>query len=115
MSDKMTNMKNIHTDSEFNDRTGLIVRISNKKNAKRLMRFGLLHYVSSKMSYVLLYVDTKKLGETIEMIRKENYVTSVEISKVRDLPIEYEGILEELNKEISDEKKKEKRDIFQLD
>lgn len=108
----MTDMKNINIDSDFKDRTGLIIRVSNKRNVKRLMKFGLLHYVSSKMSYVLLYVDTKNVEQTMERIRKENYVSSVEISHLKDLPIEYEGVLEELNKEINDEKKKRGLDTF---
>ncbi len=116
MSDKMTEetqeMKNINTESEFKERTGLIVRISNKRNVKRLMKFGLLHYISSKMSYALLYVDSKNLEQTIERIKKENYVSSVEISHLKDLPIEYEGVLENLNKEINDKKEKQGLDSY---
>lgn len=108
----MAEMKNINTESEFKDRTGLIVRISNKRMFKRLMKFGLLHYFSSKMSYVLLYVDNENIEETIRKIEKENYVNSVEKSKLKELPIEYENVLEKLDKEIKDENKKDDDSIF---
>lgn len=114
MNDKTTepDMKNINTDSDFKDRTGLIVRVSNKRNIKRLMKFGVLHYTSSKMSYALLYVDTENLDQTIAKIERENYVSSVEISQLRDLPIEYEGVLDQLKKEINEKKEKKGIDIF---
>ena len=105
-------MKNINIESEFKNRTGLIVQVSNKRNVKRLMKFGLLHYVSNKMSYALLYVDTKNVEQTIERIKKEKYVNSVEKSQLKDLPIEYEGVLDQLNKEIHDKKKKKSQDTF---
>lgn len=108
----MTEMKNINTKSDFKDRTGLIVRVSNKRNVKRLMKFGLLHYVSKKMSYVILYVDSNKIESIIERIRKENYVSTVEKSQLKDLPIDYDGVLDKLNKEISDKKKKENVETF---
>lgn len=108
----MTESKNINTESDFKERTGLIVRVSNKRMVKRLMKFGLLHYFSSKMSYAILYVYTDNLEQTIERIKKEKYVNSVEQSELRDLPIEYEGVLDKLNKEINGEKKKEGNDLF---
>lgn len=112
MIDKTEEMKNINVESDFKERTGLIVRVSNKRNVKRLMKFGLLHYVSSKMSYALLYVDSKNLEQTMERIRKENYVSTVEISHLKDLPIEYEGVLEKMKKEISDKKEKKESDRY---
>lgn len=112
MSEEMTEMKNINAESDFKDRTGLIVRVSNKRNVKRLMKYGLLHYVSRKMSYVILYVDTTDVENIMERIRKENYVSSVEKSQLKDLPITYDGVLDKLNKEIADKKKKEKIDTF---
>lgn len=108
----MTSMKNIHVESDFKDRTGLIIKISNRRMVKRLMKYGLLHYFSNKMRYALLYVDTNKLDQMIEKIKKEKFVNSIELSKLRNLPIEYDGILEKLNKEIVNEKKEKKQSIF---
>ncbi len=114
MSEKITatDKKNINTNSDFKHRTGLIVRVSNKRNIKRLMKFGVLHYTSSKMSYALLYVDTENLEQTIAKIEKENYVSSVEISHLRDLPIEYEGVLDQLKQEIEAKKEENGIDTF---
>ena len=108
----MTNMKNINAESDFKDRTGLIVRVSNKRNVKRLMKYGLLHYVSKKMSYVILYVDSNDVENIMERIRKENFVSSVERSHLKDLPITYEGVLDQLKQEIADKKAKKKIETF---
>ena len=112
MTDEVNQMKNINTESEFKDRTGLIVHVSNKRNVKRLMKFGVLHYVSSKMSYALLYVDSQNLEEIIKKIEKENYVSSIEVSQLKDLPIEYEGVLDQLTKEINDQREGKGKDIY---
>ena len=112
MTKEMQEMKNINTESDFQERTGLIIGISNKRNVKRLMKFGLLHYVSSKMNYALLYVDSKNLEQTIGRIRKENYVSSIEVSQLKDLPIEYEGVLDQLTKEINDQREGKGKDIY---
>lgn len=108
----MNEMKNINTASDFKGRTGLVVWVSNKRNVKRLMKFGLLHYISSKMNYALLYVDTDKKEEIMERIQKENYVSSVEESQLRDLPITYDDVLAELKEDIAKKKKKKKIDTF---
>ena len=55
----MNEQKNINTESDFEDRTGLVVWLNSKRNVKRLMNFGVLHYVSNKMDYALLYVTEK--------------------------------------------------------
>lgn len=103
----MTEQKNINTESNFENRTGLVVWLNSKRNAKRLMNFGVLHYISAKMDYALLYVDAKNVDSTIERLKKENYVTDVEVSLLRDLPSTYDDVLTEMQQEI-DEKKREK-------
>lgn len=108
----MSELKNINTDSVFESRTGLIVWLKGKRNTKRLMNYGLLHYVSAKLDYALLYVDTKKLDQTIERLKKEQDVKSVEQSELKDLPITYDGVLEDMQKEIERRKEQEKIETF---
>ena len=72
------------------------------------MNFGVLHYVSKKMNYAILYVTTDKVDQIIERLEKENYVKSVEISQLRDLPIHYDDVLEKLKQEIESKKREEK-------
>lgn len=108
----MDELKNINVDSDFENRTGLIVWLKSNRNVKRLMNHGLLHYVSKKMDYALLYVDSKDVERTISKLKKENYVKSVEESPLKDLPITYDDVLSDMQKEIDDKKKQEKLETF---
>lgn len=108
----MDEIKNINTESDFEKRTGLIVWLKTKRNVRRLMNFGLLHYVSNKMDYAILYVDTSQLEETLKRLRKENYVKSVEVSHLKELPASYDDVLENMKKEIEEKKQNDKYDIF---
>src|SRR5690625_4258507 len=111
----MNDLKNINTESDFENRTGLIIWLKSKRNVKRLMNFGVLHYVSKKMDYAIVYVDTINLNQTLERLNKENYVKSVEVSQLRDLPANYDDVLEEMKKEIEENKRQEKIDAFEQD
>jgi len=104
----MNDLKNINTESDFEKRTGLIVWLHSKRNIKRLMNFGVLHYVSKKMNYAILYVTTDKAEKIVERLTKENFVQSVEISQLRDLPIHYDDVLENIKQEIENKKREEK-------
>lgn len=108
----MADLKNINTESDFENRTGLIVWLKSNRNIKRLMNHGFLHYVSNKMDYAILYVDTKNLEQIISRIKKENYVKSVEESPLRDLPVEYNDVLTDMQKEIDEKKRKDKLETF---
>lgn len=108
----MKELKNINVESDFENRTGLIVWLKSKRNVKRLMNHGLLHYVSNKMDYALLYVDTKNVERTIGKLKNENYVKSVEESPLKDLPITYDNVLSDMQKEIDDKKKQKKLETF---
>ncbi len=108
----MSEQKNINTESDFVDRIGLIVWLNSKRNVKRLMNFGILHYISSKMDYALLYVDEKDFERTVERLNKENYVVKVEKSLLRDLPTTYDDVLTDMQKEIDDMKRKKELETF---
>lgn len=108
----MSDLKNINTESKFEGRTGVVVWLKSKRNVKRLMNYGLLHYVSNKMNYALVYVNTETLDKTIERLQQENEVQSVEISPLKELPITYDSVLDEMTKEIEEKKKKDKLEPF---
>lgn len=108
----MSELKNINTESSFENRTGLIVWLTSKRNVKRLMNFGILHYVSSKLDYAILYVDSKEMESTIQKLENENYVKTVEESHLRDLPISYDDVLTTMQSEIDEKKRKEELETF---
>lgn len=108
----MKDLKNINIESDFENRTGLIIWLKSKRNVKRLMNHGVLHYVSNKMDYAILYVDTKNMEQIIERLKKENYVKSIEQSALKGLPITYDDVLIDMQKEIDEQKQKEKLETF---
>ncbi len=111
----MNEFKNINTASDFENRTGLIVWLNSKRSIKRLMNYGLLHYVSKKMDYAIIYVDEKKRDETIERLKKERFVKAVEISQLRDLPSAFDDVLTDMRSEIEEKKRQEKMDDLEND
>jgi len=106
----MKDLKNINTESDFDNRTGLIVWLHSTKHVRRLMKFGYLHYVSDRMKYALLYVDSNEVEQKIKQLKKENYVKNAELTKMRDLPLNNDSVLADMQKDIDDKKRKERRE-----
>jgi len=73
----------------FRERTGLIVWVTDLKPAKNLERFGTVHYMSKKMLYVVLYVFSERLEETVRQLQKLPYVKKVERSYRNEIKTEY--------------------------
>lgn len=71
------------------ERTGLIIWVNDIKPAKNLERFGSIHYISKKMSYVVLYIYSDKLEETIKGLQRLPYVKKVERSFRNEIKTEY--------------------------
>ena len=59
-----------NSEFEITKRRGLIVWVYSLKQLKNLKKFGLLHYVSRRMKYVVLYLNEETFEETEERIRK---------------------------------------------
>lgn len=102
-----------NSEFEIIKRRGLIVWVYSLKQLKNLKKFGLLHYVSRKMKYVVLYLNEETFEETEERIRKLHFVRNVERSYRPDIEMNFadkigsktvlkeEGFeIEELNTEI---------------
>lgn len=73
----------------FTERTGLIVWVNDVKPAKNLERFGSIHYISKKMQYVVLYIHTDKLEDTLKGLGRLPYVKKVERSYRNEIKTEY--------------------------
>ena len=71
------------------ERAGLIVWLNDIRPAKKLEKFGLLHYVSRKMNYAVLYLNANRLEETIHALQKLPYVRKVERSLRSEIRTEY--------------------------
>lgn len=73
----------------FPQRTGLIIWVTDLKQAKHFEKFGTVHYVSKRMHYVVLYVNADKAEETAKTIQKYPFVKKIERSYRNEIRTEY--------------------------
>ncbi|RJX41022.1 DUF2129 domain-containing protein [Paenibacillus pinisoli] len=71
------------------DRTGFIVWVSDLKAARALERFGSIHFMSRKLHYVVLYMNTDKTEESLRQMSRLSFVRKVERSYRSEIPTEY--------------------------
>ncbi|MGY3778200.1 YlbG family protein [Isobaculum melis] len=62
------------------ERQGLIVWVYSLRNLKILKRHGLVHYVSKKMKYVVLYTNREDIEMLERKIKELHFVRKVERS-----------------------------------
>ncbi|AXX64621.1 DUF2129 domain-containing protein [Bombilactobacillus bombi] len=74
---------------DITSRQEIIVWLSNGHLSKKLRRFGTVIYVSFKMKYLIMYVNSDQLTEKITQISKLSFVKKVEISPRQDLKTDY--------------------------
>ncbi|MBF8807917.1 MAG: YlbG family protein [Enterococcus lacertideformus] len=74
---------------QLTKRRGLIVWVYSLKQLKNLKKFGLLHYVSRKTKYVVLYLNEETFEKTEERIKKLHFVRRVERSYRPDVKMNF--------------------------
>lgn len=77
------------TNFEITKRRGIIVWVYSLKQLKNLKKFGLLHYVSRRMKYVVLYLNEETFEQTQERIQKLHFVRRVEPSYRPDIEMNF--------------------------
>ncbi|MBO0431711.1 YlbG family protein [Enterococcus sp. DIV0660C] len=77
------------TNFEITKRRGIIVWVYSLKQLKNLKKFGLLHYVSRRMKYVVLYLNEETFEQTQERIKKLHFVRRVEPSYRPDIEMNF--------------------------
>lgn len=82
-------------------RIGYIVWVNDVKAGRNLERFGNVHYISKKLKYVVIYVESAKSSETVDRISKLPYVKKVEPSLRREIPTEYSSSSRDKSKAFS--------------
>lgn len=104
-------IKTLHT--QFKHRVGLVIWLYTPKYINKLKQYGLLHYVSRKLKYAVLYVDDDEVENIQEKLKNLHFVRSIEISHYNELTCEYDGLLDELNKKAKEvNKNKESIELF---
>lgn len=73
----------------FAERTGLIIWTKELRSTRALERHGMIHYVSKKMNYVVMYINSDRMTETMRHLEKLNFVKRIERSYRHDIKTEY--------------------------
>jgi len=84
--------------TKFSHRIGLVVWLYTPKYVNKLKQFGLLHYVSKKLNYAILYVSQSEKKKTEKNLLKQHFVRSVELSYNNEMDYTFENVLKEVEK-----------------
>lgn len=76
------------------ERQELIIWVYSLKHFNKLKRYGIIHYVSKRMNYVIMYVDRTQQDETIQKLKKLHFVRDVELSPRREVDMDFENVLD---------------------
>lgn len=71
------------------ERRCLIVWVYTLKPLKQLRRYGLIHYVSRKMKYVVIYMNEENIESNMEKINQLHFVRSVDKSYRPDVEMNF--------------------------
>lgn len=83
---------------ELNERQGIVVWVYSLKHMKTLKRQGMIHYVSKKMKYVVLYVNRSEIDAVEKKLNSFHFVRKVERSHRPELDMNFDHVLPELSK-----------------
>ncbi len=78
-----------NTEFIMQKRRGIIVWVYSLKQLKTLKRYGLVHFVSRKMKYVVLYVNEETVEEVQEKLQTLHFVRQVERSYRPDIEMNF--------------------------
>lgn len=78
-----------NTEFIMQKRRGIIVWVYSLKQLKTLKRYGLVHFVSRKMKYVVLYVNEETVEEVEEKLQALHFVRQVERSYRPDIEMNF--------------------------
>jgi uncharacterized protein YlbG (UPF0298 family) len=73
----------------LHERAGMIVWVTDVKQARNLDKYGSVHYISKKMRYAVLYMNADRYEDTARNVAKLAYVKKVERSLRNEIKTEY--------------------------
>lgn len=79
--------------SEKKERQELIVWVYTLKHFNKLKRYGMIHYASKRMNYIVMYVDQSKKEEITRKLSKLHFVRKVEDSPRQEVDMNFEDVL----------------------
>lgn len=75
------------------DRVPLIVQLYSIRNTRQLQNFGQVHYVSRRMKYALVYVNSATVDQAMEQINHLDFVKTVTLSPKKEISLNFEEVL----------------------
>ena len=75
------------------ERQGLVVWMYSLKQLKLIRKHGIVHYVSDKLKYVILYVDKDEQDEVIKTLERYHFVRKVETSHRDDIDMTFKDAI----------------------
>lgn len=78
---------------EIKKRRGIFVYLYHLKQSKQLRKYGSIQYVSRRMKYVLLYLDSDQVEQTLAKLKQLRYVKDVVVSQRPELPTSFDNSL----------------------
>lgn len=90
---------------EITKREKIYIWLYSFKKFNVLKKFGLIHYSSRKMKYVMMYVDVDQAEEVIDQISQLSFVREVERSPQKEIDLTFENTMEEWIEEVKQAKK----------
>ena len=76
------------------DRQALIVNLYSTKNTRKLQHFGHVHYVSRRLKYAIVYVNSATIEAAKTQISHLDFVKSVSISPKKEINFNFEESLD---------------------
>lgn len=83
-------------------RKGIVVWLYSLSARKALQNYGVIYYVSRKMKYAVMYINTSNMQKTLNKISKLRSVKSVELSHRDEIDMNFEERIGQV-KEIENE------------
>lgn len=75
----------------FPERTGYIIWVNDWKSARNLEKYGNVHYISRKMNYAVIYLNSDRAEDTVRNLQRLPYVKKIERSYRNEIKTEYSG------------------------
>ncbi|WP_159544981.1 YlbG family protein [Streptococcus halichoeri] len=75
------------------ERQGLVVYLYYNRDARKVMKYGDLHYHSKRSRYLYLYVNQSEVAQKIEELSKLRFVKKVKPSELAAIDTHFVGNL----------------------
>ncbi len=70
-------------------RVGIAVWVRSKKQIRQLRKYGVIHHVSKRFNYVILYCNQDDAEKTVKQLRLLPFIEKVELSKKPEVKTEF--------------------------